>query len=218
MKLSDYKKNITSQHGEDGIIEKMLETIGDISKWCVDVGAYGMTKSNTYSLIDHGWNGILIDTKDGIRRLKRLYGGNSQVELVCIKIDTDLNKLDNILGETPIPKEFGLLSIDIDGNDYHIWESLQNYTPTIILIEFNPRCQLGYYIQPIDGQGGASLSSIVQLGKEKGYELVTATILNAIFVRKELFPKFGISNNSPEQFFTVSDSLYGRDKKNYAIK
>lgn len=214
--LMEYRKNITSQAGEDGIIEKIFEILNIDKGWCVDVGAYGMSKSNTYSLIAKGWNGILIDMIVGVNRLKRIYKGFNNVNIVCAKVDLDFNNLDRILKESDCPSNIDLLSIDIDGNDYYIWKSLKYYTPTIVIMEFNPVMGLDEYIQPVDGNGGTSLTSIYNLGKELGYELIATTTLNAFFVKRGLLNKFNINNNSPEEFFIPGNYSYGRDETNYA--
>ena len=222
--LNEYKSNITSQSGEDGIIAKIMEVLDVKTGWCVDVGAFGMSKSNTYSLVANGWNGVMIDFDGGIRRLKRTYRNFDNVQIVRKEVDITTNSLDSILDTTKIPQLFELLSIDIDGNDYYVWESLSRirqgfqptYRPMVVVVEYNPIIELDEYVQPFDGQGGASLMSLFKLGKTMNYELVATTDLNAFFVRGDLFSKFNINNNSPESLFTRSGARYGRDTKNYA--
>lgn len=81
---------------------------------------------------------------------------------------------DEILENTPIPKNFDFLSIDIDGNDYHVWKSLVNYRPKVIVIEYN--CAIPDNIEFIQAQDFKirhchSILSLVKLAKLKGYEL-----------------------------------------------
>lgn len=109
------------------------------------------------------------------------------------------NSLDNIFSRTPLPKTFNLFSLDIDGNEYHLWDSLTNYLPRVMLVEFNPSIPNDVvFIQPRDMNvfQGSSLRALVELGKRKGYELIAANEINAFFVLKELLPKFGIADNS----------------------
>jgi hypothetical protein len=70
--------------------------------------------------------------------LIRTYEGNERVIALnrFVGFDPD-NCLDKILADTPIPKNFDLLSIDVDGNDYHIWEAVEEYRPKVVVIEFN---------------------------------------------------------------------------------
>jgi hypothetical protein len=216
--LLDYKKNVTSQFGEDGIIEKIFDILGVSVGWCVDVGAYGMRNSNTYSLIKRGWKGFLIESDPKYaHRLKKMYMREGVSERVFIKqVFVGPNDLDQLLSESPVPERFDFLSVDIDGNDYHVWKPFTKYVPSVVVIEINPVCKLGKYVQPIDGQGGSSFSSLVELGIEKGYKLISATEGNAFFVLNNLYNKFGINNNSPERLFVDCHHSYGKDTKNYA--
>lgn len=209
--LTDFKRVETSQFGEDGILEKIFEVIGVKKDWCVDVGAHGMHNSNTHFLITiKDWAGVVIDSNlKYARRLSRMYQGR---DVYCVNQQVDLSgtrTLDHILKGTPTPKEFALLSIDIDGNDYYVWRSLENYLPKVVVIEFNPVMKTTDYLQDVNGKGGSSLSFLVRLGKSKGYELVATTPVNAIFVVKELFELFEIKDNSIEELFTDSDQTYG---------
>ena len=118
--------------------------------------------------------------------------------------------LDKILKGTPIPHNFDFLSIDIDGNDYHVWKAMSQYKPKVICIEFNSTIPTNVaFVQPADASvvQGSSLLSLVKLGKEKGYELVSLLEFNAFFVRREFFPLFHIKNNSPEVMRTNLNAI-----------
>lgn len=202
--LLDYAKNIYSQKGEDGIIEKIIEVIGEKKDWCVEFGAWdGRFLSNTHNLMQKGWSGVFIEgSKKRYEDLLNTYAGNTNAHCVCAFVDFEgENRLDSILSRTNIPKNFGVLSIDIDGNDYHIWDSLHKYDPRVVVIEFNPSIPLDVpFVQPknMSVNQGSGLLALVILGKKKGYELICTTTHNAFFVKKELYPLFEISDNSPE--------------------
>ena len=215
--LSDYKKNYTSQRGEDGILEKIFEILGINQGWYVDIGAQGSVNSNTYTLFKKGWSGILIEADAvNIEGLLKTFGGN-RAHVIHGRVEPEGEKsLNNLLGKTPLPNEFDLINIDIDGNDYYVWESLTKYAPTVVLIEFNPVIKLDDYLQPVNGRGGSSLSALARLGKAKGYELIATTALNAFFVKKNLYDKFAIIDNSASELFTDSNDSYGRDSTKYA--
>jgi len=203
--LIKHKRNRWSQRGEDGVLAKIFEVLKISKGWCIDVGAYGRLLSNTYTLLEQGWSGVLIEANE--ERHLKLKGHHERAHrdayCICAYVETKGEKsLDNLLKNTPLPKDFELLSIDIDGNDYYIWESLKNYSPLVVIIEFNSVVEYADYLQPLDGFGGASMSIMVKLGKLKGYELISALPFNAIFVRKDFFPMFGIKNNSPKAIWT----------------
>lgn len=204
--LSNYKKIITSQFGEDGIIEKIFEVIGNPAsqRWCVEFGAGdGKTFSNNWNLIvNKGWSAVEIEAdKKLYKRLIRAYRDNSRVTCVNRRIDfSGANTLDEVLSRTPLSDDFDLLCIDVDGNDYHVWESLRRYSPRVVMIEFNPTIPADLeFIQPRDMKinQGSSLLSLAKLGREKGYELVAALDVNAFFVRREYYPLFKIKDNTP---------------------
>jgi hypothetical protein len=115
---------------------------------------------------------------------------------------TPQDGLDALLARTPIPLDFDVLSIDIDGNDYHVWAAVARHRPKIVVIEYNPTIPTAVdFVQPNDASvnQGSSIRSLTALGREKGYELVCATAWNCIFVRAEFFGRFGIADNSPER-------------------
>ena len=123
---------------------------------------------------------------------------------------TEEDNLDQILSATSIPLDFDLLSIDIDGNDYHIWKAISRYRPKVIVIEFNPTIPTHIrFVQPADPSvsQGTSILSLVELGREKGYELVSVLPFNAFFVKQEYYQEFQIESNAPEVLRTSLDSI-----------
>jgi len=204
--LLQHKKKVTSQFGEDGILQKVFEVIGTQNKCCVEFGAWnGKHLSNTYNFIyNKEWKGILIEgNKKRSLNARETFKKKGNVELINKFVDFEgINTLDNIFNGTNISKDFDLLSVDIDGNDYHVWDSLKDYFPRVVIIEFNPTIDNDVeFIQPKDMKinQGSSAKSLVELRKKKGYELVSVTRCNLIFVRKELFKPFGIKDNSLTQ-------------------
>jgi hypothetical protein len=112
---------------------------------------------------------------------------------------TEEDGLDAILAETPIPREFDVLSIDIDGNDYHVWNAIERYRPNVVVIEYNPTIPSAVnFVQKADMRvnHGSSILALVRLAGHKGYELVSATQHNCFFVGREYFDRFGIGDNS----------------------
>jgi len=203
--LSEYKRNVYSQTGEDGVIEKILEILPQNDKWCVEFGAWdGMFCTNTRHLIEsRGFSSVLIElSKKRFIDLQRNYAHLNNVYTINRFVGfTPADNLDTILKNTPIPIDFDFLSIDIDGNDYHVWKAFSEYRPKVVVVEFNSTFPSHVeFIQPADPSvvQGSSLRAFVNLAKEKGYELVCVLSFNAFFVRKEYFPLFDINNNTPE--------------------
>ncbi len=204
--LMQFAKNKYSQFGEDGIIEKIFEIMSQApsgeakgDKWCVDIGAWdGKKISNTYNLMtNYGWSGVLVEADEKkFPELQETYKDNKKAICKCRWVNFEgPDSLDNIFKETPLPKNFDFLSLDIDGNDYHAWEAMTKYQPKVALVEFNRSIPADIdFVQPRDMKvnQGSSILAIYRLGKKKGYELVAATDPNAFFVKKELFPLFNM--------------------------
>lgn len=201
--LRKHLKNVESANGQDGLFQKIFEIISASNKWCVEFGAEdGKHRSNTWNLINnHGWSGVLIEGNSAAaKKLRDNYNGNEGVHTfeTFVAIEGE-NSLDSILSRTPIPLDFDLCSIDINGNDYHIWKSMTKYRPRVMCIEFNytvPNDVI--FVQDPDPTvfQGCSLLALIELGKEKGYELVATTSWDGIFVDSKLFPQFGIKDNT----------------------
>ncbi len=198
-----YARDDTSQCGEDGILERIFELIPGEDRWCCEFGAWdGCKYSNTYQLIaNKGWSGVLIEA-DPVKfeDLKRTYIGNRNVVLLNRFVEyVGDGLLDKLLAGTPAPSDFDLLSIDIDGNDYHVWASITVYQPKVVVVEYNQSIPNHVeFVQAADPAAcqGNSLLSLAKLATRKGYQLVAVTDTNGIFVRADYFPLFGIADNS----------------------
>src|SRR5258708_11071409 len=201
--FAQFADNDTSQFGEDGILAEVFKRIGTTNKWWVEFGAWdGKLYSNTWRLIaSFAWSAVLIEgAEDRARDLAQLHKGSSRVHVQNCYVGWDgPNRLDTLLAKTPCPREFDLLSIDIDGNDYHVWKAVECYQPRVVVIEFNPSASNELlFVQDADAavNQGSSLRALVELAKSKGYELAATTEVNAIFVVKSEFAKLGIEDNS----------------------
>lgn len=220
--LQEFRRDVTSQCGEDGLIEKICGVLGVKDKWCVEFGAWdGKLYSNSWALINNdGWKAVLIEGNENkFAELKENYSGNDDVVAINTLVDFNpgANSLDAILANTPIPRDFEFLCIDVDGCDWHIWNSLARYRPRLVEIEFNPSIPNHVsFIQDADANvnHGSSLRAMIELGKSNRYELVATTPWNAFFVTIEEFSKFNIADNaidsmhSPGEFESSLFQLY----------
>lgn len=197
--LEKYRANRYSQNGEDGVIRTIFDKIGlsPVSKcWCVEFGAWdGKYLSNTYALVEQGWNAVYIEGDIGkYQDLIRTSNANPNIIPLNSIVSADPfaeNSLDNLLQKTAIPKEFDLLSIDIDSFDLDVWEGLTNYLPNVVIIEIKSSIPPGIYQRHSKKLQGNSFSSTLEVAREKGYDLVCHTG-NMIFVHKGLVKRLGI--------------------------
>jgi hypothetical protein len=206
--LLQYRHNVTSQSGEDGIIAHIMGVLKPAERYCVEFGAWdGKHFSNCNSLITRdGWRGMMIEANaEKFKELQETFATFPGVTNVNRLVDFEgPNRQDNILTEHGAPKDLALLSIDVDGNDYHIWDSLKEHTPEVVVIEINPTMPNDvFFIQQrsFEINHGSSLLAMIILGKEKGYELAAATTFNAFFVRADRFGLLGIKDNAIHKMY-----------------
>jgi hypothetical protein len=201
-----YSNNVTSQYGEDGVISEIFKRIKSKSKICVEFGAWdGIHCSNTWDLWhNNGWDAILIEADEN--KYQELLTNTRDFSKVNV-----LNKfvspnghdsLDSILQHLNIAKDFDLLSIDIDGDDYYILKSLNYFCPKLIVIEYNPT--IPPQISIIQNKGeyfGSSARAIYELAKSKGYHLVHLSDTNVFLVHKDYFHLLKIKEQNLNEIF-----------------
>lgn len=203
--LRNFEKKIFSQNGEDGIIEEIFDRIGTTNKCFVEFGVENGKECNTrYLLEKKGWSGLWIDGSDANGRSARSYFKNFNLKFLTSFITAE--NIESLFQSENTPGEMDILSIDIDGNDFWVWKNITNYRPRLLVIEYNasyppPTKWVMPYKSDHQFDGtrnfGASLLSLVELGKEKGYTLIVCDKngVNAFFLRDDLVSdKFLIEN------------------------
>jgi len=201
--LNNYKRQVYSQDGEDGIIEKIFDTLKIKKGWYCEFGAGdGNWISNTKYLREKGWNGVLIEgDEESFNNLVLNYSNDKSLTIIKKYVDCEEgNNIDDILKNTDIPKDFDLISIDVDGNDLWIWDSIKKYNPKIVVVEYNcahdPSSSFTIEYDPNhrfnnDDYYGATPGAFNKLAKNKGYKLVASTDgLNLFYCREDLADDF----------------------------
>ena len=212
--LHQYKRNHYSQNGEDGVILRIAELLEINTARFVEFGAHnGIDMSNCRNLLlNHGWCGVFIEGNQTIfSDLLRNYYGNSDVLLLNYYVSGHAQSdesLDNILKKHSVPtQDIEIVSIDVDSIDYHIFDSIHGFNPSLYIIEFNPTIANDiYFVQANTSEvmQGCSLLALTELARQKQYELVAVVGANAFFVRIDLFPKLGLSDNSIDNLYAPS--------------
>lgn len=176
--LLNARSNVNSQNGEDGVIELLVDFLGIKEGSFCEFGAWdGKYLSNTYNLLENkNWKGVYIEGDEtryrDLLKLKDQYG--TRVQTINAYVGHEgVNTLDNLLKDSFLDKNFDLLSIDIDGMDYHVWNAFVKYKPKLVIIEVNSNIKPGdFTVCKLDGsdyQIGAGFSAVCNLGLEKGY-------------------------------------------------
>lgn len=186
-----YARNVYTQNGEDGIIEKLLEELEITSGLTMEFGAWdGIYLSNTLNLWkDKKFECVLVepdaDRFEEMIKITKDYHNVECFNSFIVPDSEDPNSVDSILERSKFKdSNFVLLSIDVDSIDYHIFNSVSRNFPTILIIETNTD-----YVPPAENIiGSCSIQSIFNLATSKGYTLVASTG-NCIFVRNDFVSK-----------------------------
>jgi hypothetical protein len=202
---SDFRQaefRVFSQWGEDGIIQYLLEQVPVERPIFVEFGVENYTESNTrFLLTNNQWAGLVLDGSaeniDYIRRDAIYWATNLKAEHAFVTKEN----INDLLARNGIVGDIGLLSIDIDGNDYWIWQAIDRISPRIVICEYNS--QYGPTAEvtvPYDEAFvrdtahfskiyyGASIAALCSLAATKSYSLVASNAAgnNVFFVRNDV--------------------------------
>ncbi|HJQ34916.1 MAG TPA: hypothetical protein VJ866_22395 [Pyrinomonadaceae bacterium] len=200
--LSDVEFRCFSQNGEDGILLFLFALIGTTNKRVVEICAGNGIECNSANLIiNHGWRGLLVDgSEENVAAGKKFYDKHKDTWLTpptLVSAWITRENVDQLITSQGFAGEIDLLSVDLDGNDYWIWEAIESTRPRLVVVEHNlllgadRPVTIPYrenFVADLSGPHyycGASLAAFVKLGRQKGYRLVGAERrgFNAFFAR-----------------------------------
>lgn len=186
--LDDFASNTYSQFGEDGVLQTIFRVIGAANKWCLECGAAdGLFFSNTRRFLEDGWCGILVEADP--EEYKRLCSNSDEfgerVSRFLGRVDND-NRLETILRRCNAPVDIDLVVIDVDGQDYYLFNSLLQYRPRVVVVEYNNTTTNPDFIPKLNGEGQAGENAILKLGCGKLYAPVWKSLTNIVFVHQPL--------------------------------
>ena len=226
--IRDNEFRAFSQWGEDGIIQFLIRNIPIDRKIFVEFGVQNYTESNTrFLLINNNWSGLVIDGgSEEIAYVKNdpIYW---QYNLKAVNSFITKDNINQILSDNGIQGEIGLLSVDIDGNDYWVWQAIDCINPAIVVSEYNFRFGANKAVTvPYDAgfirtkahysniYYGASLKALCILADRKGYTFVGCNSAgnNAFFLRKDLKPE-AINEMTVEEGYVRGQFRESRDEK-----
>lgn len=225
--LADVEFRCYSQNGEDGILLYLFSLLGTTNRKVVEVCAGNGIECNAANLlINHGWQGLLIDGDAEQIAGGRLFYANCRNTLygppMLLAAWVTAENVNELVRHHRFDGEIDLLSLDLDGVDYWIWRALDCIRPRVVIAEFNAllgpekRLTVPYHadfrgdLSKPPHKFGASLGAFVRLGREKGYRLVGVQSLgfNAFFVRdglgEDVLPEL-----SPHECFARTERLRG---------
>lgn len=200
--LDRYEYSWLSQNGEDGVIRYLFEQIGYESRWLVEFG-FGAKQCNALRLLVHeNFTGLLMDgSEENVDFFNHAAWKLGLEDVSAVRTFITRDNLEHLITSNGVPQEIDFLSLDVDGNDYWFWQTLNCISPRVVCIEYNAglgpdwSCTVPYddeferYAKHPSGFfHGASLAALEKLGKEKGYYLVGCDLTgtNAFFLRDDV--------------------------------
>ena len=226
--IQDYEFKIFSQSGEDGIIQFLVNNVEIKNKIFIEFGVQDYMESNTrFLMMNNNWSGLVMDgSEKNIRKLISCsWFWQYDLEARAVFIDKDnINELVS----SPKYTDIGILSIDIDGNDYHILKQIdiKKLNPSILILEYNSVFGVDRKITvPYDKTFvrtkvhysnlyfGASLPALTDLANSLGYALVGCNSIgsNAFYVRRDLL-NGKVQEKSVKESYVESKFRESRDK------
>jgi len=202
--LADAEFRVSSQWGEDGIIEWLCQVLPDIPRSFVEIGVENYSEANTRFLLENrGWRGLILDCNTVAMQALREDALYWRHDLTAIGAFVTRDNIHDIIVEHGFDRELGILSIDIDGNEYWILEALPDLQPAILICEVNGvfgdihaitipyRADFERLEAHFSGQYfGCSIRALERLATRLGFTFVgtNSTGVNAFFVRSDLAP------------------------------
>lgn len=201
--LKDAEFKVFSQFGEDGILQYLIHETGITGeeRTFIEFGVQNYNESNTrFVMISDHWRGMIIDGNKQHMEYVRNQDLFWKYDLTAIDAWIDRDNINELIGHSGFSGDIGILSVDIDGNDYWVWERIEIVRPVIVVIEWNSVFGPDYAISiPYDPLfqrekahysclfWGASISALAYLAEHRGYALLGSNTAgnNLFFVRKD---------------------------------
>ncbi len=187
---------VYSQNGEDGILKEIFRRIGTTNQFFVEFGVESGVQCNTRYLAEFlGWSGVYFEPSEtNFPKLQAMWQANPKIQTYPFPITAQ--NFEEKLAQANVPKELDLMVIDIDSNDYWVWKALNNWSPRVVVVEYNAfhdppekwvMKEDPNYTWNQTTYFGASFTSFYLLGKSKGYRLVGTDPkgVNMFFVRED---------------------------------
>ena len=202
--LYEVEFRIFSQWGEDGIIEWLIQNLPIEKTTFVEFGVENYSEANTRFLLENrNWKGLIMDGNESHMNYIKQDQIYWRHELQAITAFITRENINELLKEYGYGSNLGILSIDVDGNDYWLLDAIKDVSASILICEYNPILGDRYAItvpyKPnftrFDAHYsglyfGASIKALIDLAKKKGYEFIgtCSNGINAFFVDSKLFP------------------------------
>ena len=226
-KVSEAEFQVFSQWGEDGIIQYLLGKVPVDKTVFVELGVEDYSESNTrFLLCNDNWKGLIIDCGSAHRTFLRQRGLDWRFHITAVSAFVTRENVNALLTEAGVVGDIGLLSIDLDGNDYWVLESIEAVSPRILVVEYNsvfgPDLRVTIPYRPDFERNkahhsnlyyGASIAALMELAGKKGYACVGGNRAgnNLFFVRRDVLGD--LPEVSPQAAWVESRFRESRDQR-----
>jgi hypothetical protein len=224
--LRDAEFKAFSQFGEDGITQYLVQRVPIENQVFVEFGVEDYTESNTrFLLVNDNWRGLIMDGGEEHAAFLRRTGMDWRYDIDAKTAFVDRDNINGLIASAGIEGDIGLLSVDIDGNDYWVLEAIDIVSPRILVAEYNssfgPEAAVTVPYDPSFERGaahwshlywGASLAALDLLARRKGYALVGGNSAgnNAFWVREDVLGE--LPRATPEAAYATSRFRESRDE------
>lgn len=237
-KLNDVEFRVYSENGEDGILLYIFSLIGTANKKAVEICCGDGIQNCTANLIvNHGWQGFLFEgNAERVKTARDFYANTTNTRIWPPVIANEwiaADSINDVIKKYGCEGEVDLLSLDMDGVDYWVWNAISVVQPRVLVCEFNllwpadktltvpndKNFKADYNSKYGADFSGATLGAFVKLCKKKGYRLVG--------VQRYGFNAFFIKNGVGEEYFPEVDPLtqlehplavHSRTERNHTVK
>lgn len=213
--LCDTGFRVYSQFEEDGLLLYIFAAIGVEHKTFIDIGSGDGINSNCANFaVNFGWNGLFIDGNPAnIEKGKKYYASNPDTWVyppTFVNAFIHRENINALIQNSGFAQGVDLVSIDIDGNDYWIWDALTVVEPRAVIIETHIEFGMNSIVVPYNKDymypgkhpeyHGASPVAMEKLARKKGYRLVGANNygFNTIYIKngigEEILPAVSVES------------------------
>lgn len=215
--LSEVEFQVFSQFGDDGIIQYLIHKLPIRNKTFIEFGVENYKEANTrFLLMNNSWSGMVIDgSKNNINQIKyeRFY---SFYDLRAVESFITKDNINALMQASGFDKQVGILSVDIDGNDYWVWKEINTIDPDIIICEYNSLfgfedpITIPYKADFVRGKPlnfyGTSLRAAYELAKDRGYFFIGCNSAgnNAYFIKEHLRAHCPVQEKTPEEGYNLA--------------
>jgi hypothetical protein len=225
--INDAEFKVYSQWGEDGIIQHLLRFVVMENKTFIEFGVENYLESNTrFLLVNDNWVGLVLDgSEDNIAYIKGDMAVSYAHNLLSEAVFITRENINDVITRNGFSGDIGILSVDIDGNDYWVWEAITCINPRIVICEYNSlfgsqaKVTTPYHPEFYRETAhysnvyyGASIAAFEYLAKKKGYKMVASNSVgnNVFFVREDVAGAF--KSVTSEEIYRKAQFKEAKDK------